>query len=107
VEKPQVLEMERRYLETNPHEQDLRKIFRLARIDYGRIDYAMLGDRLQVWEINTNPHIIFRRNIRYWKSGKSENSEREVMMQQLVEPFIAAFTEIDVTDVRDDARPPT
>ena len=104
---PQLLEKERRYLETNPHEQDLREFFKLARIDYGKIDYSILGDRLQVWEINTNPHIIFHKKIvRAWKSGNTDLSEREVMVQQLIEPFIAAFTEIDVPDVRDEARPP-
>lgn len=43
------------YLEGNPHQEALRRIFRRANIDYGRIDYSMLGDQPQVWEINTNP----------------------------------------------------
>lgn len=43
------------YLTTNPHDQWIRKVFALAGIDYGRIDYGRKGDRLQVWEINTNP----------------------------------------------------
>lgn len=43
------------YLEGNPHEDAIRRMFDRASIDYGRIDYSMLGDRLQVWEINTNP----------------------------------------------------
>lgn len=42
------------YLKRNPHEQQLREIFRTARIEYGRIDYGLLGERIQVWEINTN-----------------------------------------------------
>jgi hypothetical protein len=48
---------ETRYLETNPHEAWIREIFRLARIDYGRIDYGVLSGVPQVWEINTNPTI--------------------------------------------------
>ena len=35
----------------------MREIFRLAQIDYGRIDYGLLGDDLQVWEINTHPSV--------------------------------------------------
>jgi hypothetical protein len=27
-------------------------------IQYGRIDYAMLGDRVQIWEVNTNPDLL-------------------------------------------------
>jgi hypothetical protein len=45
------------YIEANPHEGWIRDIFRLARIDYGRIDYGVLAGQPQVWEINTNPTI--------------------------------------------------
>jgi len=58
---PAALEAERVYLETNPHADRLRPIFELARIDYGRIDYALHADgRLVVWEINTNPDLTLR-----------------------------------------------
>ena len=46
------------YLQTNPHRQQLREIFQLARIEYGRIDYGMLNGVPQIWEINTNPWIM-------------------------------------------------
>ncbi|MDP2131983.1 MAG: hypothetical protein Q8J99_00060 [Sulfuritalea sp.] len=46
------------FIESNPHEGELRRIFDLARIQYGRIDYSLLGDRPQVWEINTNPILL-------------------------------------------------
>ncbi len=45
------------FLSSNPHEKQLGDIFRLAGIDYGRIDYSRVGDRIVVWEINTNPTI--------------------------------------------------
>jgi hypothetical protein len=49
---------EQAYLDANPHEAELRRVFDLARIDYGRIDYSLTPDgRMQVWEINTNPTI--------------------------------------------------
>lgn len=50
------------YVTENPHEEALREIFALARIDYGRIDYALLDGRIQVWEINTNPVITTPRD---------------------------------------------
>jgi hypothetical protein len=53
---------ERAYLEANPHERQLREIFDRAHIDYGRIDYGVLDDRLQVWEINTNPIVMLARD---------------------------------------------
>jgi hypothetical protein len=45
------------YVRDNPHEAELREIFRIANIDYGRIDYALLDGRVQTWEINNNPTI--------------------------------------------------
>jgi hypothetical protein len=54
LNKAMLLE-ERRFVEENPHADALRQIARLARIDYGRIDYALLDNQIQVWEINTNP----------------------------------------------------
>lgn len=43
------------YVLGNPHEAAPRRIFALAGVDYGRIDYGVRGETLQVWEINTNP----------------------------------------------------
>lgn len=43
------------YVRDNPHAERLMRLFRTARIEYGRMDYALSGGDLQVWEINTNP----------------------------------------------------
>jgi len=43
------------YVRTNPHRKELMAIFELARIEFGRIDYALREGKIQVWEINTNP----------------------------------------------------
>jgi hypothetical protein len=53
-----LLAEERRFLEANPHEAELRRIFELAGIDYGRADYGVVGGRVQIYEINTNPTIM-------------------------------------------------
>jgi len=45
------------YLNTNPHEAQISRIFDLARYDFGRIDYSLLDGKLQVWEINSNPTV--------------------------------------------------
>jgi hypothetical protein len=48
------------YVERNPHAREVRAVFELAGIDYGRVDYGLTRDgRLQVWEINTNPTIVW------------------------------------------------
>ncbi|HJQ16489.1 MAG TPA: hypothetical protein VJ859_05765 [Allosphingosinicella sp.] len=46
------------YVAENPHRDQLKKIFDLARIDYGRIDYCVVNDAIQTFEINTNPTVL-------------------------------------------------
>lgn len=53
-----LLAEERAYVESNPHQDQLRAIFGLAGLEWGRIDYGLLDGALQVWEINTNPQIM-------------------------------------------------
>lgn len=48
---------ELKYLHENPHGERLQDLFAMARIDYGRVDYALKDGQMQVWEINTNPVI--------------------------------------------------
>ena len=50
-----LLDEERAFVAENPHNDQLQEVFELANIQYGRIDYAVVDGRLQVWEINTNP----------------------------------------------------
>jgi hypothetical protein len=57
--EPAMLVEERAFQLGNPHEDALRALFRLARIEYGRVDYAVLDGALQVWEINTNPTLLY------------------------------------------------
>lgn len=45
------------YVRRFPHGAELREIFSLARVAYGRIDYGILDGRIQTWEINLNPII--------------------------------------------------
>ncbi|HWB57900.1 MAG TPA: hypothetical protein VG733_00345, partial [Chthoniobacteraceae bacterium] len=48
---------EQRMLEANPYAEHLQKVFDVAGIEYGRADFGLLKGRIQVYEINTNPHI--------------------------------------------------
>src|SRR5690606_18338516 len=55
---PALLDEHRAYQHANPHQARLRELFRLARVEWGRIDYALHDGALQVWEINTNPTLL-------------------------------------------------
>jgi len=43
------------YVRANPRAEEIARLFALARIDFGRMDYSLKDGRIQVWEINTNP----------------------------------------------------
>lgn len=49
---------ERRYCDEHPHAAWIASVFKLANIDYGRIDYGIVDGKPQVFEINTNPTIV-------------------------------------------------
>ncbi len=51
------LREEQDYVFQNPHEQALRRIFEIARVEYGRIDYSLKDGEIETWEINLHPTI--------------------------------------------------
>ncbi len=59
---PEYLAEEHAYFVENPHAAQIAEVARRAGVEYGRIDYAMLGNRLQTWELNLNPTIGRRPN---------------------------------------------
>lgn len=44
-------------LQTNPFAEHLQKVFDVAGVDYGRADFGFYKGRIQIYEINTNPHV--------------------------------------------------
>jgi hypothetical protein len=46
------------YLRDNPHRDQLARVFEVAQIEYGRVDYCVVDGRVQIFEINTNPTVI-------------------------------------------------
>jgi hypothetical protein len=51
---------EETFVADNPHASEVMAIFERAGIDYGRIDYSIGPNGIEVWEINTNPTVINR-----------------------------------------------
>ena len=56
-----------KYMADNPHADQIIEIFKLAGIEYGRIDYSIFDGTIQTWEINTNPVLIRWRKSYKWK----------------------------------------
>lgn len=46
------------FIQNFPHGEQILNVFRLAKLNYGRIDYGAREGRIQVWEINSNPVIV-------------------------------------------------
>ncbi len=53
----EMYEEEYRFVADNPFGPELRKVFDLAGIEYGRADFGLVGGRPQIYEINTNPNM--------------------------------------------------
>ncbi|MHC4408657.1 MAG: hypothetical protein ACYTEG_01195 [Planctomycetota bacterium] len=64
VEAPEeLLAEERKFVADFPDREEVRRLFEIAGIEYGRIDYSRAPDGLVVWEINSNPMIIDERTV--------------------------------------------
>lgn len=46
------------YVASSQAHDGIKAAFELGGIDYGRIDYGLLDNKVQVWEINTNPRLV-------------------------------------------------
>lgn len=67
------LDEEISHLHTDRHLDQLRAIFEIANIDYGRVDFSVVDGKIQVWEINTNPAIV---SVRYSRQHKRREVKR-------------------------------
>lgn len=50
---------ELRIVTDNPYWPELQRVFEIAAIDYGRVDFGLVGGSVRVYEINTNPQVKF------------------------------------------------
>lgn len=77
-----------------PHSDQIRRIFEIAGVEYGRIDYGLRAGRVQVWEINTNPIIVplrekidaRRMRTQSWSAGQIASAFRELAARRAATP---------------------
>jgi hypothetical protein len=67
---PEAYEEDSAYYYGNPHRDLVAPLFELAGVDFGRVDYSLAGDRIQVWEINDNPQFVGPNPRRFSKEPK-------------------------------------
>ncbi|MCS3904393.1 hypothetical protein J2T55_002429 [Methylohalomonas lacus] len=52
-------------IQTTPNAEELMQAFSFSNIEYGRADYTIIDGKVQIYEINTNPHIGIISSPRY------------------------------------------
>jgi hypothetical protein len=74
-------------LQANPFREQLRRVFDLAQIEYGRADFGFYRGRLQIYEINTNPHVA--------APGRHPSPIRERSLRHVWKFYLDALRAID------------
>lgn len=75
------VQQELEFVRDNPHRDILRRVFEIAKIDFGRVDYGIVNGRIEIYEINTNPTMP-----EFLRSDK-RNSVREITKPQILDGF--------------------
>lgn len=73
------IDEEETFLKYFPKKKEIEEIFKIANIDYGRIDYGFINKQIQVWEINTNPVLIPDPTKIHRKRLKSQRKIAEIL----------------------------
>lgn len=80
---PDLIEREVAYMKNNVYAPALMEVFQLANIDFGRIDYAVVNGRIQVFEINTNPTFFYPKS----KSAPERLENQLYVSSRLMDAF--------------------
>ena len=95
---PDLYDEEYQFVAENPFGEMLLPVFDMAGVDYGRVDFGLVGGRPQVYEINTNPDIKLR-------PPPSPAPKRNESIELFRVKYLAAMQAID-TEVNIAAGPP-
>jgi hypothetical protein len=87
ITPPELYDDELRIVRENPYGPSLAKAFDIAGIEYGRIDFGLIGSEIQTYEINTNPHIKL--------DAEHPSPVRRESMQVFTRNLLAALKTID------------
>ncbi|WP_374477358.1 hypothetical protein [Zoogloea sp.] len=87
LDLPEERRRELAFLDANPWTAEIRAVFELARLEYGRLDFSLRDGRMVVWEINTNPLIA---------SPASLRPDRAPVARRLFPRFAAALAALDL-----------
>lgn len=84
---PELYEDDLRIVRENPFAGELARAFQIAGIEYGRADFGLVGGRVQVYEINTNPVVS--------PGGAHPSPQRVESMRSAWAQFVEALHALD------------
>lgn len=76
------------FVANSPFVPLMARVFDIAGVDYGRVDFGIVGGRPQIYEINTNPDIKL-------SPRQSKNARRNQTIALFRDNFLAAMKAID------------
>jgi hypothetical protein len=77
-------------IDANPYAERVKPAFEIAHIDYGRVDFGLIGDRMSIFEINTNPALA--EHLRHHR-----NAEYQAARQRMLDRIAATVSAPDTT----------
>lgn len=89
-----MIEVEYNYVKDNPHRVDLERVFEIAGVNFGRVDYGMRDGKPCIWEINTAPGFGRQPGSRS-KEEATLHAMRRPRLEIQIERLKAALEEID------------
>ena len=87
ISPPDFFEEEYSFVADNPFTDTMREVFDLAGIEYGRVDFGLVGGRPQIYEINSNPMVDL--------TPKEQRPARQESLRLLRANYIEAMNAID------------
>ena len=88
IATPELYEEEYEIVATSPFADALRSVFDIAGVNYGRVDFGLVGGKPQIYEINSNPDI----KLRTEPSTVARRNESNALFR---ENYLAALQAID------------
>ena len=92
IATPDLYDDELRIVRDNPYGPSVAAAFDIGAIDYGRVDFGLVGGEAQIYEINTNPTMSF--------DDPHPSAVRVEASRIFKQKYFAALKAIDTTRAR-------
>jgi len=98
ITPPEIYDGEHRIVRDNPHGRSVAAGFDIAGIGYGRADFGLVDGKVQIYEINSNPDVVF--------GDDHPSPVRRESYRIFKQHYLDALSTIDTPDAGDSIRGP-